>query len=61
MLLVSVLEEFTVCLGKMGGYIIRFNGASEAHNRSLHCTQGGTDEVMVNSEGMRKSQPGWER
>lgn len=31
---------------------------SEAHNRSLHCTQGGTDEVMVDSEGLRRSQPG---
>lgn len=44
-------------LGKTDGYSIRFNGASEAHNRSLHCTQGGTDEVRVDSEGLRQFQP----
>lgn len=31
--MVPALEEFTACHGKMGRYIIRFNGVSEAHHK----------------------------
>ena len=54
--LVPALEEFTVCHGKMDGYIIKFNGMLESYNRILHSIQCGIEEVMDNSEGLRKSQ-----
>lgn len=39
-------------------YIVRCNGVLESHSRSLHSTQCDTEDIMVNSEGLKKSQPG---
>lgn len=46
-----------MCHGKMDEYILRFNGESGSHNRSLCRTQWGMG-IVVNSESLKKSWPG---